>query len=300
MEEPILSIIILSYNTQGLLRDTIASLNKVRGELSFEVIVSDNGSTDGSIEMVKREFSWVKLVENGKNLGFAKGNNMAKKYCKGKYVLFLNSDTQIKKGVLKECINYMERTQSVGAMTCKLVLPDGRLDKDARRSFPTPWVALTHLVLGLDKLFPRSRLFAKYWYGYISPNKIHEVDVIEGAFFLARKKVLNKVGWFDEDYFLNGEDIDLSWKIKNAGWKIIYYPKVSIIHVKGASKGENKKTKRKVPLKGKIKFRMAGVSAMEIFYKKRMWSQYPLFLNLLVLLGIKLLKLVRAVRVIFS
>ena len=181
-----------------------------------------------------------------------------------------------------------------------MVLPDGKLDKDARRSFPTPWVALTHLVLKLDRVFPRSALFSRYWYGYLDENATHEVDAIQGAFFLVRKKILDQVGWFDEDYFLDGEDIDLSWQIKEAGWKIVYYPKVSILHLKGVTKGKNKARRGKVPLKERLKYRLSGVRSMEIFYRKRLWARYPMLVNYLVLTGIKMLKLARALMVIFK
>jgi len=298
--KPNLSIIILNYNTKDLLKDCLLSLEKVRNEANFEVIVADNGSTDGSCEMLKKDFSWVILVENNANLGFAAGNNRAKDYCKGENVLLLNTDTIVPKGTLKKCLEYLHENKEVGALTCKLDLLDGGVDKDARRSFPTPWVSLTHLVLGLDKIFPKSPLFSKYWYGYIPEDTTHEVDAIQGAFFLVRKKILDKVNWLDEDYFLDGEDIDLCWKIGEAGWKIIYYPEVSIIHLKGVTKGKNKKAKKKAPLAERIKFRASGVTSMEIFYRKRLWNKYPLLLNLLVVAGIKFLRVLRIIKMLLS
>jgi GT2 family glycosyltransferase len=283
------------------------SLSKRRREISLEVIVPDNGSTDDSVEMVKRDFPWVKVMENKENLGFAKGNNSARKYCHGEYILFLNSDTVVPEKTLRETVDFLKKNQNVGALTCKLVLANGQLDKDARRSFPTPWVSFTHLILRLDKFFPTSRIFAKYWYGYVSPNKLQEVDVIQGAYFLSPKKVLDEVDWFSEEYFLDGEDVDLCWKIHQMGLKIIYYPKVSILHLKGASKGKesitNKsfKTKVKKPsLSERMKFRMAGVNSMEIFYRKFMWKRYPLFLNLIVICGIKMMKLIRSVKTLLE
>jgi GT2 family glycosyltransferase len=293
-----LSIVILSFNTKDLLKDCLMSLKSVSNELNFEVIVSDNGSSDGSIEMVEREFTDVKIVKNGKNLGFAKGNNVASAFCKGKYILFLNSDTIVYKDTLKKCFKYLENDRKIGALTCKLKMLGGKLDPDVIRAFPTPWVSLTHLVLHLDKLFPNSKLFAQYRYGFLSLDEIHEVDVIQGAFFFTRKELLDKVGWFDEDFFLDGEDIDLCWKIKSLGNKIIYYPEVSILHLKGASKGNNKNTKNSVPLNLKLKFRLSGVNSMEIFYKKRMWQEYPLLVNIMVVLGINVMKLIRIIKVI--
>lgn len=294
MIKPKLSIVILSYNTKDLLVNCLLSLEKVRKEVASEVFVVDNASSDGSPEIIQKKFSWVTLVKNKKNLGFARGNNKAKKLVRGEYVLFLNSDTKVSKNTLKEVVNYLESHKDVGALTCKILLPDGRLDKDVRRAFITPWVGFTHLILWSDRFFPKSRFLAPYWYGYISPDSEHEIDALQGAFFLTRKKILDKLGWFDEAYFLDGEDIDLCWRIKKAGWKIIYYPKVSIIHYKGASKGKSDSfTKNSVSLKEKLKFRMAGVNSMEIFYRKRLWNYYPLFLNYLVIIGIKVIKVVR-------
>src|SRR3990167_9081218 len=290
MKKPELSIIILSFNTKDLLRDCLNSLGNVRDEISFEVIVADNGSIDGSLEMVKKEFSWVIVLDNKANLGFAKGNNAARKIAKGKYILFLNSDTVVYKGVLKKSVWFMGTDPKIGAMTCKLVLVNGKIDKDIRRRFPTPWVSFTRLILGSGRL---------YWYEDVSKNKTHEVDAIQGAYHLSPKKVLDEANWFSEDYFLDGEDIDLCWKIRAKGFKIFYYPKVKILHLKGASKGKYE-TKKKVSLASRLKFRMASVNSMEIFYKKFLWKRYPLPINLLVLAGIKMLKLLRFIKTVLE
>lgn len=296
--KPKLSIIILNYNTKDLLKDCLRSLENVKRELTFEVIVCDNGSIDGSVQMVKDEFKDVIVIENKKNIGFAKGNNAARGRAKGEYILFLNSDTIVYKNTLYKTVSYLEKHNDVGALTCKLVLPSGALDKDTRRSFITPWIGFVHLFLRIDRIFPQSKLFGKYWYGYIDENTIHEIDAVQGAFFLTRKKILDKIGWYDEDYFLDAEDIDLSWRIKKAGWKNIYYPKVEVLHMKGATKGKNKETKRNILLKEKLKYRLAGVNSMEIFVRKRLWKEYPLPVMLIVLLGIKVLKVIRFIKVV--
>lgn len=287
-----LSIVILSYNTRDVLRGCLASLYKVKEEADFEVIVVDNASGDGSSEMVRKLYPEAIVIQNQANLGFAKGNNKAREVARGEYILFLNSDTEMYKGTLKKSLEIIEKDEKLGALTCKLLLKRGGLDKDTRRSFPTPWVSLTHFS-GLDRLFPKSSLFAKYWYSYISEDETHEIDVAQGAFFLTKKKILDKIGWFDEDYFLDGEDIDLCWKIKQEGYKILYYPKVAILHLKKASKKSIKKALR-------IKFAMSGVNSMTLFYRKRLWRQYPVFLNVLVLFGINLIKLIRLLKVLFS
>jgi len=271
-----LSIVILNYNTKDLTLACVNSIMENTSGVDYEIIVVDNGSKDKLMKSSDYE-----LVSNSTNLGFAGGNNSARKYAKGNYVLFLNSDSKVRKNTLKETVKYLDEHKDVGAITCKIVLPNGNLDKDARRSFPTPWIALTHFS-GLDRLFPKSKVFAKYWYGYKSSDEIQEVDALQGAYFLTRREILEKTGWFNEDYFLDGEDIDLSWKIKNAGYKIIYYPRVSALHIKKASKRQRK-----------LKVVMAGVNSMEIFYKKRLWGSYPLLLNFIVIVGIYLMKAIR-------
>ncbi len=285
MKNPILSIVIVSYNTKDILADCLESLKKVQNELSFETIVSDNGSSDGTPEMIKTRFNWVKLLDNAKNLGFSKGNNKAKGIAKGEYVLFLNSDTLVHKTTLLKSVEYLDSHKDVASMTCKIVLPSGKLDPDTRRAFPRPEVALFHFS-GLDRLFPKSKIFSKYWYGYLNEDEEHEVDVVQGAFHLTHRSILDQVGWFDEDYFLDGEDIDLCWKIKKLGHRIVYYPKVSITHIKKASK---KKQKSSFAI-------TSGVRAMEIFYRKRLWSEYPLFVNYLVIIAIKLLLYIRLLK----
>lgn len=287
INNPVLSIIIVNYNTKKVLADCLDSLKKYINEIDFEVFVSDNGSSDGSIELVKTKYKWVALIENNDNLGFAKANNKAKTEVKGEYILFLNSDTLIHKNTLRETVKYLINNKKIGALTCKIVLPNGDFDKDTRRAFPTPLISFMHFS-GLDRILPKSKLFNKYkyWYDYISEDEMHEVDVLQGAFFLTRKNVLDEVGWFNESYFLDGEDIDLSWKIKNAGYKILYYPKVTITHIKKASK----KGKRS------LKAVLAGVNSMEIFYRKRMWSSYPIYVNYLIILGIRLMKVFRIIK----
>ncbi|HET7098909.1 MAG TPA: glycosyltransferase family 2 protein [Patescibacteria group bacterium] len=273
-----LSIIILNHNTKELLSNCLKSILTYKNEIPLEVIVSDNASTDGSLEMVKNKFSWVKLIQ-GPNISFSNGNNRAKGVVKGEYILLLNSDTLIQKDVFKKTVEYLEQNTAVGALTCKLVLLDGTLDKDARRRFPTPWISFNRLFLGNGKL---------YWYEDIPSDMTHEVDAIEGAFFLTRKEILDKVGWLDEKFIFDGEDLDLSFQIKKSGYKIIYFGEASIIHLKKASRSKLTDIQ--------IKRKMEGVNSMEYFYRKNLWSRYPLIFNYFVILGIKILKLIRFIQ----
>lgn len=293
------SVIVATFNIKDLLRECLLSLKPAEEALkkegfSMEVIVTDNGSDD-SPEMVKKEFPKVKISVNG-NVGFSRANNIVRDQCTGKYVLMLNADARVEENTILESIKYMEKRPEVGAMTSKIVMTDGTLDKDARRSFPTPWVAFTHMSR-LDRLFPTSKLFAKYWYGYMDPNQEAEVDVLEGAYCFVRRDILEQIDWYDEDYFLNGEDIDLCWKIKEKGYKIMYYPKIITYHHKGAAKGKKQKTATvSVDLSVKKKVLIAGSDAMAIFYKKRMWKKNPVILNYTVLAGIYVIKQARLLK----
>ena len=274
------SVVVVSYNTKDILKNCLDSLKNEN--LKMQIIVSDNGSTDGSAEMIKKQktHTWCafELLENNENLGFAAGNNRAKKHVKSDYVLFLNSDTIVEKNSIKTPLHYIKAHDDVGAITCKVVLPNGKLDPDTRRAFPTPLTALKHFT-GFSKT---------YRYLHIHEDEVHDVDAIQGAFLLTRKSILDKVGWFDEDYFLDGEDIDLCWRIKQVGYRLIYYPLSKITHIKKASK----KTDRKKSLKSVLR----GVEAMEIFYKKHLKQTYPFFVNWMVSIGISTLKLARIIK----
>jgi GT2 family glycosyltransferase len=287
---PELSIIILNYNAKELLANCLNSIKKFESEIPLEVIVSDNASSDGSQDMLKSDFPWVRLLE-GENSGFSKGNNRARPYAHGDMILFLNPDTLIHKNVFTKTTNYLKGHKEVGALTCKLVLPDGTPDKDTRRRFPTPWISFKRLIF---------KNGYRYWYQDVPDNIIQEVDVIQGAFFLTWKKTLDKVGWFDEDYFFQGEDIDLSWKINNLGLKNIYYPEVSVTHLKGASTGKSKHWKARITLKHKIRIKLATVDAMELFFRKRLFNNYPLVFSWFVVLGIKIFKVLRLTGVVIS
>lgn len=286
-KKPELSVVILNYNTKELLEDCLNSVKAHINEVSMEVIVSDNSSTDGSPEMVKKKFPWVKYIE-GPNEGFSKGNNRAIPLVKGDMVLFLNPDTIVHDNVFALTTRYLKEHKDVGAVTCKLVLANGEMDKDVRRRYPTPWIAFQHLVLGINK---------KYYYEDISEDVTHSVEAIQGAFFLTWKKILDKVGWYDPEYFFDGEDIDLCYQIHKAGYKLVYYPDTYITHLKGVTKGKVAKWKYKVSPQQRKKLRLAGVASMERFYKKNLWNNYPILFNYFVIFGINVLKIVRYIRV---
>lgn len=288
MNKPELSVIILNYNTKELLADCLNSVKAHMNEVPMEVIVSDNSSDDGSPEMIKKKFPWVKYVE-GPNEGFSKGNNRARPIVEGEMVLFLNPDTVVHKDVFSKTVRYLKEHRDVGAVTCKLVLANGQMDKDIRRRFPTPWVSFQRLVLGMDKYF---------YYDNIPQDATHEVEAIQGAFFLTWKKLLDKVGWFDEGYFFDGEDLDLCYQIHQAGYKLVFYPETTVTHLKGVTKGKVKKWRHKLTPQQRKRIRLAGVASMERFFRKNLWKKYPVWFDYFVIFGINVFKIVRYVRVV--
>lgn len=270
------SIIILSYNTKDLLRTCLTTVfASLLGEYRMEVIVCDNASNDESLLMVKKEFPAVISIQNGKNLGFAAGNNPGIALSKGRYVLLLNSDTEVYKDTFATMISYMDKNEDVGVSTCKIVLPTGQIDMACHRGFPTPWASITYL-LKLETLFPTSRLFGQYHQGYKGFSTIHEVDCIVGAFFMVRRTVIKKVGLLDEDYFMYGEDIDWCYRIKKAGWKIMYNPQTSILHRKKQSGRANTLNERRTTTE--IYFHRYNW----MFYTKHYKALYPWWLTMMV------------------
>jgi len=233
------SIIIVNYNVKDLVDNCITSVYKASEGYNIEIFFVDNHSVDGSVKLISEKYPAVKIIPNKKNIGFAKANNIALKQATGKYILILNPDTVLEEGTFDKLIKFVEEEKNVGAVSSKLILKDGSLDSACRRSFPTLSAAIPRM-LGLSKIFPKSKLFAKYNLTYLDENEITEVDAICGAFMFIPKVVLDKVGLFDEEYFMYGEDIDLCFKIKKAGYKIFYYPKIITVHLKGES---TKKTK---------------------------------------------------------
>jgi GT2 family glycosyltransferase len=274
-----LSVIILNYNTKDLLKACLTSVFASKTDYKFEVLVADNGSTDNSIEWVRIFCPSAKLIENNANLGFAKGNNVAIKQAVGKYILLLNSDTAVRPDTLDKSVRYMDAHSDVGIMGCKVLLPDGSLHEASRRRFPNPANAFLRL-FGFRK-------FSNYNYQNISVDSEMEVDSVVGAFLCIRKSVIDKVGLLDEDFFMYGEDLDWCWRVKEAGYKVMYYPGAAITHyIYGSSKS--------------VKFKSVqwAHDAMKIFYHKHYATDHTWLFNQFVYLGITLrMYLVRAVNI---
>lgn len=229
-----LSIIIVNYNVKHFLKNLIDSIIKSVTNLSYEIIVVDNASNDDSVEEIRNSFPFVKLIANKENIGFGKANNQAMKIASGDYFVLINPDSIVKTDTFDILIKFFENHHDAGMIGCKVLNPDGSLQLACRRSFPGVWTSFTK-VTGLSSLFPKSKLFAKYNLTYLDENEINEVDAISGAFMMFRKEVYERIGGFDEDFFMYGEDLDLCYRTQKAGYKIYYVPTTEIIHYKGES-----------------------------------------------------------------
>ena len=229
-----LSVIIVNYNVRYFLAHCLASVSDAIYGMEAEVIVVDNCSCDGSLDYLKEKFPAVHFIANTENTGFAKANNLALAQASGDFVLYLNPDTLVSDSAIKRCLAFFESNDEVGALGVKMVDGSGRFLPESKRAFPSPLVSFYKLC-GLTKLFPASRHFGKYSLGYLNENLIHEVEVLAGAFMMARTELLRASKGFDERYFMYGEDIDLSYCLQKTGYKNYYLGNVSIIHFKGES-----------------------------------------------------------------
>ena len=228
------SVIIVNYNVRAFLENALVSIQKALDGIDGEVIVVDNASDDGSVEMLRQKFPGVGLIVNDRNVGFAAANNIALKVSRGANILFINPDTVVQEDTLRVMMRFFKENPDVGLAGCKVLNPDGSLQLACRRSIPTPWIAFTKIV-GLSALFPHSPIFAGYNLTYLDPDAPSEVDAVSGSFMFVRRKVVDEVGGLDEQFFMYGEDLDWCYRIKQAGWKICYTPATQIIHYKGQS-----------------------------------------------------------------
>ncbi len=255
-----LSIIIVNYNVKEFLQNLLSSIEKASQNIKCEVIVVDNASDDGSVELLKEKYPDVKKIFNPVNLGFSKANNLGMKLSTGKYILLLNPDTIVSEDTFETMINFFRANSDVGLAGCKILNPDGTLQLACRRSFPGPWTSFCK-VTGLSTLFPKSKLFARYNLTYLDENQSYEVDAISGSFMMIRKDVYEKIGGLDETFFMYGEDLDWCYRVQKAGYKVYYVHSTRIIHYKGES------TKRSSFDETKVFY-----NAMHLFVKKHFAS----------------------------
>lgn len=229
-----LSVVIVNYNVSSFVDQALTTLKDSVQGISNEVFVVDNASSDDSVSMIKKKHPWVKLIENSENVGFARANNQALRISSGKNILLLNPDTVLRKNTLKTMLKFHDEHPDAGISGCKVLNPDGTLQLACRRGFPTPGVAFFKMV-GLSNIFPKSKTFGAYNLTYLDPNKLTEVDAVSGSFMMIRKEALKMAGLMDEDFFMYGEDLDICYRVKKAGWKVYYVPYTEIIHFKGES-----------------------------------------------------------------
>lgn len=251
-----LSVIIVNYNVKYFLEHCLYSVYKAISAIKAEVIVIDNASSDGSIEYLLYKFPKVIFIDNPVNVGYAKANNQGLKQARGEYILFLNPDTIVPEDCFDICMRFLESHPKAGACGVKMLDGSGRYLPESKRAFPSLQTSF-YKMSGLTKIFPQSETFARYYLGHFSKNEDKEVDVLSGAFFMGRKKVLKQTGGFDEQFFMYGEDIDLSYRIQQSGYTNYYLAATTIIHFKGES------TK-----KGNLNYVRLFYKAMSIFVNK--------------------------------
>jgi GT2 family glycosyltransferase len=277
-----LAVVIVNYNVRDLLRRCLASVMASRGDLAMGICVVDNASGDGSVAMVQREFPSVQLIANEENVGYPAANNQGLRLLgvdrtaeegRPRYCLLLNPDTEVPEDGFTRLVAYLDLHQDIGVIGPKLLLPDGTLDLACRRSFPTPEVS-SYRMLGLSRIFPHSRRFGRYNMTYLDENEVADVDSVVGAFMMVRTEVVAAVGFLDERFWMYGEDLDWAKRIKDDGWRVVYYPRVEVLHVKRASSRQNQRAQYEF------------YRAMLVFYYKHYRFQTPYLLHLVVILGL--------------
>ncbi|TGE29605.1 glycosyltransferase [Hymenobacter metallicola] len=271
-----LSVVIVNYNVCYFLEQALLSVRRAVDKLGApaEVFVVDNNSVDGSVAMVRARFPEVILIENKDNPGFSKANNQALRVATGQYVLLLNPDTVVEEDTFRACCDFMDQHPDAGGLGVKMLDGQGKFLPESKRGLPTPAVAF-YKIFGLASLFPKSRTFGRYHLGYLDKDQTHEIEVLSGAFMLMRQAALAQVGLLDEDYFMYGEDIDLSYRLTQGGWKNYYFPGTRIIHYKGES------TKRT-----SVNYVFVFYRAMVIFARKHFAPQRAGTFSLLINLAI--------------
>lgn len=257
-----LSIIIVNYNVKEFILSLLESIRKALAEIPAEIIIVDNNSDDGSVELLRERHPDVNLIVNEKNIGFGAANNLALSRAKGKFLLLINPDTIVREDTFSRMISFFETHADAGIAGCKVLNPDGSLQLACRRGFPGPWTSFTK-VMGLSRLFPKSKIFARYNLTYLDENRTYEVDAVSGAFLMMRREVFETIGGFDPQFFMYGEDLDLCYRSQKAGFKVYYVHNTEIIHYKGES------TKR-----SSIDETRVFYDAMHLFVRKHFSSSF--------------------------
>ena len=264
-----ISIIIVSYNTKDILFESLTSLtHSFQGDLSYEIIVVDNGSQDGSLTMIEDNFPMFKVIRNKQNLGYTKAMNQGLQIAQGDYLVQLNPDVIIQPETFEKLFDWMRNNKEVGICTPKVINRDGTLQKQCRRSFARPWDVISYF-LGLDKLFPDSKFFGRYLKTFLDEDHVAEVEAVSGSCMFIRRTVIDEIGFLDERFFAYQEDADFCFRAKVAGWKIKYLPFASVIHYggQGGSKNEPYKAIR------------TWHHSYYLYYKKNLAQDYFFVIN---------------------
>src|SRR6478735_5291654 len=235
-----LSVVIVSYNSIGLLENCLFSVQKAMQTIDGEMIIVDNNSNDGSKEYLPSKFLEAKFIFNNENLGFAKACNQGFKISSGNYILFLNPDTVLHGTCLTDCISFLKTHEDAGAVGLRMLDDKGKFLKESKRGLPSPSASFYKL-FGLTAIFPGSKTIAKYYQGHLSENENNPVEVLSGASMMIKRAVFEKANGFDESFFMYGEDVDLSLRISQLGYKNYYLGKINITHLKGGSTTYSKK-----------------------------------------------------------
>ncbi len=263
-----LSVVIVSYNVRYYLEQCLRSLYRSTIDGEMEVFVVDNASQDDSLAYLRPLFPQVRYIQNTENVGFSRANNQAIRQAQGEYVLLLNPDTILCEETLSTCLSFLDTHPDAGATGVAMYSHNGRFAWESRRGLPTPWTAFCRMS-GLGTLFPHSHTFGRYYMRYISRLEVGEIEVVSGAFFMVRHEALRQVGLLDEDFFMYGEDIDLSYRLLKGGWKNYYLP-TPILHYKGES-----------TQKSSYRYVHNFYEAMLIFFDKHFREQYRFFAKLI-------------------
>lgn len=258
-----LSVVIVNYNVKAYLEQCLRTVYEALKGMEGEVFVVDNQSTDGSVEMVQREFPGVHLVANQQNMGFSRANNQAIRQCRGEYILLLNPDTVVGEDVFHKVMAFMDANPKAGGLGVKMIDGTGRFLPESKRGLPTPTVAF-YKIIGLSRLFPNSKSFGRYHLGHLPEDETAPIEILSGACMFLRRSVLDEVGLLDESFFMYGEDIDLSYRIRLGGYENWYFPQARIIHYKGES------TK-----KSSVNYVFVFYNAMVIFARKHFTRRGP-------------------------
>jgi GT2 family glycosyltransferase len=262
-----LSVILVSYNVSHFLEQALLSVRKALEQVAAEVFVVDNNSSDNTVAMVRQRFPEVKLLVNQENLGFSRANNQAIAQATGQYILLLNPDTVVAADTFTCCIKFMDDHPRAGGLGVQMLDGNGNYLPESMRGLPTPAVAF-YKISGLTALFPRSKIFGRYYLGYLDRNQVQEVDVLAGAFMWLRGAALRQTGLLDESFFMYGEDIDLSFRLQKAGYRNYYLPYPRILHYKGES------TRR-----GSLNYVYLFYRAMSVFVKKHFSGRQAFFFS---------------------